>query len=224
MIRAIIFDLDETLLNRTETVKHFLMDQHRRYPAIQVRVLEHRYVSRFLELDNHGYTKKDVVYPQLVEEFAIEMDWHQLLTDFDNRREWPRLVLFPRVEEYLQQKHQEGYKLGIITNGTTNAQLSKIEKTGLDKLVDTYLISEKEQIRKPEPEIFLRAAKRLDVATTECIFIGDNPRADVTGAQQVGMKTIWFQGHLAWPEDLDNRPDQVVTEFEAMFSIDLERL
>lgn len=224
MIRAIIFDLDETLFNRTETVKHFLRDQHRRYPAIQVRVLEDRYLSRFLELDNHGYTKKDIVYPRLVEEFAIDIDWHQLLADFNNRREWPQLVLFPRTEEYLRQKRREGYKLGIITNGTTSAQLAKIELTGLDRLVDTYLISEKEQIRKPEPEIFLRAARRLDVATTECVFIGDNPQADVVGAQQVGMKAIWFNGHLPWPNDLAIKPEHTITAFGEMFDLHLERL
>ncbi len=221
MIRAILFDLDETLLNRTETVTHFLRDQHRRFPAIQTQVLEDRYVARFLALDNHGYTKKEVVYPQLVEEFAIDMEWQQLLTDFNKRSEWPQLVLFERVEEYLQQKRQEGHKLGIITNGTINAQLAKIEKLGLDELVDTYLISEQEQIRKPEPEIFLRAAKRLDVATTECVFVGDNPRADVIGAKQVGMKGIWFRGHLAWPEDLASQPDYTITAFEEMFAVDL---
>lgn len=224
MIRAIIFDLDETLLNRTETVKYFLRDQFRRYPAIQIRVLENRYVARFLELDNHGYTKKDIVYAQLVEEFAIEMEWNQLLVDFNNRREWPELVLFPRVDEYLQQMRLQGFKLGIVTNGTTDAQLTKIERTGLDRLVDTYLISEKEQIRKPKPEIFLRAATRLDVATTECVFIGDNPQADVAGAQGVGMKAIWFKGHLPWPIDLANQPDHTISKFEEMFDIELARL
>lgn len=224
MIRAIIFDLDETLLNRTETVRLFLRDQHRRFPAIQARVLVERYIARFMDLDNHGYTKKDIVYPQLVDEFSIEVDWQELLADFENRGEWPQLVLFPRVEEYLQQRRQDGFKLGIVTNGSTNAQQAKIEKTGLDKLVDTFLISEKERIRKPEPEIFLRAAKRLDAATTECVFIGDNPRADVYGAQQVGMKGIWFWGHLPWPKDLRTDPDHMITKFEEMFEINFEQL
>lgn len=219
MIRAILFDLDETLLNRTETVKHFLAEQHRRFDTVSTSVSQEAYIETFLKLDGHGYIKKDLVYPQLVEELALDVDWQQLLADYEDKRSWHRFILFPRVEEYLRLKQQEGYKLGIITNGSVNSQQPKIDQSGLDKLVDTYLISEQEQIRKPAPEIFLRAAKRLDVATAECLFVGDNPGADILGAQQVGMKTIWFQGHLPWPAELENQPDYTITKFEELFQL-----
>ena len=162
--------------------------------------------------------------PQLVNELGIEIGWQTLLDDYEDKRSWRHLILFPRVEEYLQRKRVEGYKLGIVTNGSINSQQPKIGGTGLDKLVDTYLISEQEQIRKPEPEIFLRAAARLDVATTECVFVGDNPQADVVGAKQVGMKAIWFKGHLPWPDALDAQPDHTITQFDEMFDLDERRL
>lgn len=219
MIRSILFDLDETLLNRTETVRHFLAEQHQRFDPVREAVSLKAYVETFLKLDGHGYIKKDIVYPQLVEEFALDVDWRQLLADYEDKRRWHHFILFPNVEEYLHEKREAGYKLGIITNGSVNSQQPKIDQTGLDKLVDTYLISEREQVRKPEPEIFLRAAKRLDVATTECIFVGDNPQADILGAQQVGMKAVWFQGHLPWPAEVENQPDYTISKFEELFPL-----
>lgn len=140
MIGAIIFDLDETLFDRTKSVTHFLRDQYRRFDAICDWVSEEEYLDCFLTLDNHRYTKKGIVFPQ------------------------------------------------------------------------------------PDPEIFLRAARQLDVPATECVYIGDNPSADIVGAQQAGMKTIWFRNHLECPDGLAGKPDRTITTFEELFTVDLSKL
>lgn len=52
-------------------------------------------------------------------------------------------------------------------------------------------MSEWEEIKKPNPEIFHRAIKKLGVLANECIFMGDHPDNDVKAAQNVGMKGFW---------------------------------
>lgn len=65
------------------------------------------------------------------------------------------------------------------------------------------LISEAEGLRKPETALFLRAADRLGVAPAQCLFVGDNPVADVMGAMKAGMRAVWFRGEgRDWPADL----------------------
>jgi putative hydrolase of the HAD superfamily len=85
---------------------------------------------------------------------------------------------------------QAGFLLGIITNGSGH-QMTNIRAINIEHYFDVILISEWEGVKKPEPEIFHRALGKLRVSASESVFIGDNPIADIAGAGQVGMKTIW---------------------------------
>ena len=70
-------------------------------------------------------------------------------------------------------------------------QQAKIEQSALSALVDAVLISEREGVRKPNPEIFRRAVARLRVEVSQTWFIGDNPDDDVAGAVAGGLRTFW---------------------------------
>jgi putative hydrolase of the HAD superfamily len=98
------------------------------------------------------------------------------------------------LRDTLTALRERGLRLGIVTNGETEFQLKNIHALGLPELVDTILISEQERIKKPEPDIFLRAAERLGTTPSRCLFVGDHPVNDIDGAKRVGMRTAWF-GH-----------------------------
>ena len=78
-----------------------------------------------------------------------------------------------------------------MTNGRSEFQRRSISGLGIQNDLDVVLVSEEEQIRKPQVEIFQRAVNRLAVRASESVFVGDNPEADITGAKNAGMKTIW---------------------------------
>lgn len=207
MIQAVLFDLDGTLINRDATVDQFVTDQHSR---LNIDVPVDIYRSRFCELDRGGYGDKNTVWSTLVTEFGIRSTSDELLADF--RRNASRFSqLFPGTKEILRELRARGYRLGIVTNGTVELQDAKIQVTGLSTLVDVVLISEHEKLRKPDSEIFVRTAKRLGVDVSECLFVGDNPRADVVGAHEAGMKVAWFQVNQTWPAELAYRPVHVVS-------------
>ena len=121
----------------------------------------------------------------------------------------------------MEQLRSRGYKLGIITNGSVEAQKAKLLESGLLARVDEALISEEEQLRKPDQRIFALAAERLGVTTAECVFVGDNPETDIGGAYNAGMKTVWFKGVLPWPGTLSIVPGHTVTTLVELLSIEL---
>jgi putative hydrolase of the HAD superfamily len=86
---------------------------------------------------------------------------------------------------------QQGYLLGIISNGRGEFQKNAILGLGIEAYFDAILISELEEVRKPQPEIFHRAMNRLGVSAQHSIFVGDNPDADIVGAKNAGMRAIW---------------------------------
>ncbi|MDC2867663.1 MULTISPECIES: HAD family hydrolase [unclassified Bacillus (in: firmicutes)] len=191
MIKAIIFDLDGTLLDRDQSLKLFIRDQYKRYLGELKHISEEQYVTRFIELDNKGYVWKDKVYEQLLREYGISsLTWEQLLEDYIKSFQH-HCMPFPHMENVLQELKKRGFLLGMITNGFTEFQLLNIRALGIEKYMDTILVSEQEGIKKPQAEIFLRALERLGVKPEESIYIGDHPENDVIGARNVGMHAIW---------------------------------
>ncbi|OSX89594.1 HAD family hydrolase [Bacillus cereus] len=191
MVRAVIFDLDGTLLDRDGSLKLFIKDQYTRYFNELKHVPEEQYVNRFIELDNKGYVWKDKVYKQLLQEHSItSLTWEQLLEDYINNFQH-NCIPFSNMEYVLQELKSSGILLGMITNGFTEFQLLNIHALGIDKYMDIILVSEQEGIKKPQAEIFLRALARLGVSPEESVYVGDHPNNDVIGARDVGMNAIW---------------------------------
>ena len=197
MIKAALFDFDGTLLNRDESVKKFIGIQYDRLYEKIGHIQKVRYISRFIQLDNHGYTWKDKVYEQLVNEFEIEaITWEELLQDYLTEFQHS-CVAFPNLIEMLERLKASGLKLAIITNGFGKFQMDNIKALKIENYFDAILVSEWEGMKKPDVRIFNRALETLKVSPIECIFIGDHPSNDVKAAQNAGMKGIWKKNVLA---------------------------
>ncbi|MEH7379172.1 HAD family hydrolase [Bacillus sp. JJ1533] len=191
MIKAVLFDLDGTLLNRDKSVKMFIERQYDRLYKLVGHIPKEQYVSRFIELDNRGYVWKDKVYQQLVDEFNIaDITWEKLLQDYISEFK-NNCVPFPNLIGMLEELKRNHLVLGMITNGYGQFQMDNIKALGIDKYFDAILVSEWEGIKKPDPQIFNRALEKLKILPYESIFMGDHPVNDVKAAQNVGMKGIW---------------------------------
>lgn len=86
-------------------------------------------------------------------------------------------------------------------------------------MVDAVLISQTEGLRKPDPALFKRTAARMRIPVSECLFVGDNPIADVLGAHNAGMRTAWFRCGLDWPADLPPPPGAVIEELSEVLAL-----
>ncbi|MBC6971346.1 HAD family hydrolase [Bacillus sp. Xin] len=191
MIRAVLFDLDGTLLDRRQSLESFISDQYERYAEHFTEIEKNEYCTRFIQLDNNGYTWKDKVYTTLLNEYNIttltaDQLLHDYITEFKNH-----CIPFPNMHELLQQLQNQNIAIGIITNGFTEFQMNNLCALQLHTYTNTILISEAEGIKKPHPAIFERALQQLNVTAKECIYVGDHPENDVIGAENTGITTIW---------------------------------
>jgi HAD superfamily hydrolase (TIGR01509 family) len=85
------------------------------------------------------------------------------------------------------------FKLGIINNGTRLTFPYFDRQLHLTEQFDVILSSGAEGVRKPNPEIYLRACARLNVTPDQCLFMDDST-ANIEGARQAGMQTVY------WPD------------------------
>lgn len=191
MAKSVIFDLDGTLLDRDASVEQFISGQYERLSKHLSHISKNDYMERFIELDCHGYVWKDKVCQTLATEFSVgELSWQSLLEDYEIRFQF-HCVPFRFLTEMLNELKEQGYSLGIVTNGKAQFQARTINGLGIREYFDAILISEVEQIRKPQVEIFQRAMNRLGVSSSDSVFVGDHPESDIVGAKGAMMKTIW---------------------------------
>ncbi|MGJ9385995.1 HAD family hydrolase [Salipaludibacillus sp. CF4.18] len=193
MIKAVVFDLDGTLLNRDASVRVFIDKQYERLNKWLKHIPKDKYINRFIELDHRGYVWKDKVYKHLVEEFKIVgITWEEFLQDYINQFQLS-CVPFSNLVSMLEELKNKNLSLGMITNGKGQFQMNNITALGIEKYFDTILISEWEGMKKPEPQIFNKVLSQLKVRPKESVYIGDHPINDVKTARNAGMKSIWKQ-------------------------------
>lgn len=208
LLKAVIFDLDGTLLNRDESVRRFIHDQYARLNRHLTGIEERDYVTRFIELDQHGYQWKDAVYDQLIQEFKISgITQQELLEDYVNRFHHC-CVAFPNLDPMLNALKARGLRLGIITNGFGEFQMKSIHGLGIRDYFDCILVSEWEGMKKPDPDLFHRALEALDVTPGTAMFVGDHALHDIQAAKRVGIRTVWKRNDR-WEESEADADDSI---------------
>ena len=103
--------------------------------------------------------------------------------------------LFPYTVEILQYLTDKGYRLHLITNGFESIQHSKLHSSNLQHFFVEVITSESSNSLKPHRDIFDYALKKALAQKEESIMIGDNLDADIQGAMDAGLDTV-FVNHL----------------------------
>ena len=117
--------------------------------------------------------------------------------------------LDPLVACALQIARDAGWVPLIVTNGSLEQQETRIRRTGLDRYVADWVISEQAGVSKPNPRIFAMAAQRVRKRLGGAWVVGDSPEADIGGAAAMGVPSVWLHRGRDW---IDNRyaPTHVV--------------
>ncbi len=114
---------------------------------------------------------------------TLSEDYINYLSNFNNVFEGAHDIL-----NYLSTN----YTLHIITNGFAEAQDKKIKASKMSHYFKTITNSEMVGVKKPNPKIFNYALQQADASPEESIMIGDSVEADIEGALNVGIDTIYF--------------------------------
>lgn len=199
-MKAIIFGLDETLVDRTATVMNFLDEQYERF-SDQLTCPKDTFIDSVMTHQKNGYADKLVAYKQACSEHGVLIA-EDLFQDF-KARYGSEAVCFPGVSSTLE-KLSADYSLAIITNGRSSGQNKKIDSIGIRHFFASIKISEEEGIKKPNEEIYRLCLRDLGLPAPDCLFIGDNPAVDVITPKNMGMKAVWVRSiHYDEPDEAD---------------------
>ncbi|MBE7679831.1 MULTISPECIES: HAD family hydrolase [Paenibacillus] len=216
-IKAIIFDLDNTILNRTRTFEGFTQSLLKTYFS-HLETTDN-ISQRIIELDQDGYKDKPLLFHELLQ----ELPWsvyppHDELMEFYGKEYVRSAVLMEEAREVVQQLRSK-YQTGLITNGKTDIQYGKIDQLGIRDDFDLIIVSEEAGVKKPDPQIFRLALDHFGLSPEQCIYIGDHPTNDVEGAANVGMNTIWMKVNQPWQDSITARPLHSITHLRELLPL-----
>ncbi|MGD2122469.1 MAG: HAD-IIIA family hydrolase [Gemmatimonadota bacterium] len=112
----------------------------------------------------------------------------------------------PSTPAALDSLSEAGYRMAVISNADGRVE-GLLEKAGIRDRFEFVMDSELEGVEKPDPEIFLRACRRMGVKPAESLYVGDLYPIDVKGSRAAGLQAVLLDpmGRLDYP--VDRLPD-----------------
>lgn len=194
MIKAIIFDLDDTLISEYDYIRSGYKYVSRK--IVEMDMLPLSYEAIYDLMIYFFLENKKNVFNRLFDFCGIKYsdeNIHMLVGLY--RSHVPEITFLENADILLDELRKEDYKLGIITDGYAISQRNKVNALGLNNLVDYICITDEigKEFWKPHPVSYLRLLKKLDCLPEECIYIGDNENKDFITAKLLGIKTIMIE-------------------------------
>lgn len=229
MLKALLLDMDETLcdtreanrratrsLGETVSQRYAIDGQRfaRDYVAGIYREWDEDQRRRYLALvEQRGEGAfrvqliRDLLAQQGVKEVS-QADAMALQEQFDRQR-IEAFDFYPGIEEFLAEARQF-FTLVVITNGPEFSQIPKVEKVRLVSHVDHIIIGGQEPEQKPAPSIFAKALKLAGCEAHEAIHVGDSLAADIAGAHNSAITSVWIQHQQPLDAELGIEPTHTV--------------
>jgi putative hydrolase of the HAD superfamily len=174
MLNAVLFDLDNTLIDRDGAFRAAMEPV---FPDAGVR-------TELMRLDDHGYGRREVLFST----------WQQHGGGVMDQPACGRMIASHiQVDEALIEALRllgHTKKLGIITNGGATTQRMKYQAAGLSAVIvpQNVWVSEEVGRAKPDPDIFRHACQMLGEPPENCLYVGDHAQIDFAGARQAGLR------------------------------------
>ena len=205
MIKAIIFDLDDTLYDY-KALERAAFDCVGELVRERLGVSEEQYGDAFMrarlatkeKLGETATSHSRMLYFQKTLEYLdirplyLALEMYETYWGFflDN------MNLYPGARELLEALHEKYIRVGVCTDLLAHIQHRKLRRLGMMDDVDCLVTSEEAGVEKPAPGIFKLCLEKLRLPAEEVCFVGDNLERDVKGAMAAGMQAVWFH-----PED-----------------------
>lgn len=204
MIKAVLFDLDDTIIDHKnssqkgleqlrERVSVFNMLPRHEFEEVYQTLLEHfhQYVlSGEYTIEQARYERFKALFKHVnYEATNHEIEEVKALYGATYRQE-ERLI--PGIMDLIQAIRDKGLQIGVVTNNTSEQQYAKLQRHNLESMFDAIVISEEVGIAKPDPQIFEFALNKLHRQVHDVVMLGDSWDSDVVGATSIGMKAVWL--------------------------------
>ncbi len=189
-IKAVIFDLDNTLINRQKAFVEMLNEKIIETLPTDKKDLINDAIRDILIWDDNGIVSRSVTFANYCEKYQVTSMTSDELNEYWSSISGNDVYLFDDVLEivaYLKPK----YRLAILSNGNAVSQRRKLSATNILHNFEFSLVSGEVGIHKPDLRIYDYVVKKLNLKPNECVYIGDNYAFDIEASKKAGLSAIF---------------------------------
>lgn len=193
MIKAIIFDLDNTLLDFVKMKQFAVKASIRAMNEAGLNVDEESGYKDIMELYMTTGWENQLVFDDYLKQTTGEVSNKILaagVVAYRRARE-ATLLVYPNVNKTLIELLKTQIRLAVVSDAPSREAWMRLYYLNLHHVFDPVLTFDDTGARKPSPKPFKLALDKMNVGPDEALMIGDWPDRDVVGAKQIGMKTIF---------------------------------
>jgi putative hydrolase of the HAD superfamily len=219
MIKAIIFDLDNTLIDFMKMKKLSCEAAMDAMISAGLKINKKKGLKIMFQL----YSEYGYEYQKIFQVFL-----KKVLGKLDYAIMASGIVAYRRVKEGLLYPYQnviptlsklkKKYKLAILSDAPKIQAWIRLVAMGLQKNFDIVVTFDETKAKKPSPKPFLYVLKKLKLKSEKCVMIGDSLKRDITPAKKLGFKTV-FAKYGNNKENVKTKPDYVINDIKELLSI-----
>ena len=193
MIKAVIFDLDNTLLDFMNMKKKAVEVAINGMIEAGLTVEIEPAFKKIFEIYEYKGWEYQEVFDDFIEYETGSLDYKILASGIVAYRKAKEasLILYPNVNSTLITLSKWGLKLGVVSDAPSREAWMRICSVNLHHIFDAVVTFHDTGRHKPSPEPFKRISSLLNTPPENSLMIGDWPERDVIGAKKVGMKTAF---------------------------------
>jgi len=225
-VKAVLFDLDDTLFDRNKAqreILHRIIHEFREmFTGIDKEAITHAFFESD-RLSTEEFNAGDSIDVVRIERSRKFLNILGLSENFAGKiteiyiKSYPAINVPVKNAKVVIRNLAKKFQLAVISNGSRDVQHQKLETLGIKDLFRCIVLSEEVGIRKPKPGIFWKATTLLDREPEECLYVGDSYNTDIVGAKKAGMQTCWFNPKCASLSQNDVKPDfEIHTLYEIL--------
>ncbi len=211
MIKVIVFDLDDTLINESE----FTFSAFEEISNFIANKLGKKAFNIYQHLLHLYKLDKAKIFNRLFDSLKIEYTdnaINELVQMYRNHK--PNLKLSQSNKILIKKLKKQGFKLGIITDGFKETQNNKIRALKLDQLFDYIIVTDElgpnRQYWKPHEKSFILMKEYFDCNYGEMIYVGDNVNKDFDAPIKLGINSIHILNHEGVYTDVNHMKNLIV--------------
>ena len=220
MIKAILFDLDNTLIDFMKIKKASCSSAVSAMIKAGLKTNRRKALKVLYELYDKYGIEYQYIFQRFLKKYRREVDYKILTAGIDAYRK-KQLTMqkpYPQVISTLKKLRKKGLKLAIVSDAPRLKAWTRLTELGIQDYFDVVVTHGDSKARKPSKLPFEKALKVLKVKPEECLMVGDNPERDIIGAKRLGMKTCFAK--YGWNEkNNDITCDYVIREVGALINI-----
>jgi len=227
-LKAVIFDVDDTLFDRDRAQREILCLMVREHLDIFAGIDEAAAADAFVESDRVTFEEFKTGNPVETSRFKRSKTFLNMLglsEDFADKITEMYVNAYPLINVPVEgavrvvTELSANLSLGIVSNGFPDVQYKKLKTLGIEHFFGCIVLSGELGIKKPDPRIFWEATSLLGVEPEECLYVGDAYEADVLGARNARMKVCWFNPRKLQPPQTDVKPDFEIETLDEILKI-----